>query len=145
MILSPVSTPSKLERRRTLLKRTVTPGPLTDIELRALDGVLERREHVRGALRGADADDVYLWVVTERRLLQLVHAIEGVFLLRLMPLAQLRALHLQSDGERATLCITSRKRTYRLEGLQREEALRFAHQLGVPDVLITTHTPDAGR
>jgi hypothetical protein len=134
---SPAFQSSRAGRFPLNASRVVSRGPLTDVERRAVEIALQAGEHALAVVRGAECDDVYLWVATEQRALQFIHAVEGVFLLRLMPLAHLRSLRLVTSGDWASMQLSSRKRTYTLERLPREDALDFAHHLGVADVLIT--------
>jgi hypothetical protein len=146
MIFRPDATAFQTRRTgriRLNTSRVVARGPLTDLERRAVESALQSNEHALAVVRGAECDDVYLWVATEQRALQFIHAVEGVFLLRLMPLTHLRSLQLLMQGDWASMQLTSRKRTYVLERLPREDALHFAQQLGVAELLITENARSA--
>jgi hypothetical protein len=136
MIYRPVSDSVRTARLRACVARTVETGPLTELEREAVTEALLPREQLLASVRGADTDDVYLWIATERRALQFIHAVEGVFLLRVIPLSHLQSMQLITQGPLATMRLTSRRRTYMLDRLPLEDAVHFAHQLGIADLLI---------
>lgn len=140
---------------RPLSRRTATGGgestpPATGTatttllanESLAVRDLLRAGERVTGAIRGADADEVYLWLVTPGRVLQLLHGRCQVALFRIIARRDLRALHLRVHGDTATIELTTRRRRYALHRVPVETALTFAEQLGVETVLTAERVND---
>lgn len=110
-------------------------GTLLVNEANALRDVLRVGETIRGVIRGSADDEVYLWVVTPRRVLQLLHGRCQVALFRELARTDLRAMRLRVDGTLASIELSTRRRTYALNRVPVEAALAFAQQLDVDVVL----------
>ncbi|MBY0491409.1 MAG: hypothetical protein K2R93_16315 [Gemmatimonadaceae bacterium] len=110
-------------------------GELLPNEQLAVRDLLHAGETVRGVVRGADADEVYVWLVTPRRVLQLLHGRCQVALYRVLAITDVRAAHVRTDGTWAQLELTTRRRAYALHHVPLPAALAFVQQLGLEAVL----------